>query len=205
MTVVFDRNPVASGAWSQPEPPPALPSVDDAQRFYLSGPADLYLSGPADLYSMFACAGQPWSFAPGPVYIIEPGHFSSLLGSVAGEVTRLRQLRHGWDGYRAKPITERALYSVGRVLSFVLRPDSEPPQFAPLIDGGIQIEWLVGGDDLTIEVRDTGEVNVLAMSASGETIAEGSMDLDQPGDLAARAASFLQVLSAQVAAERLQT
>jgi hypothetical protein len=123
---------------------------------------------------------------------------------VAEEVARLRQLRHGWDGYRAKPVTEKALYSLGRVLAAVLKSDSAPPQLAPLTDGGIQIEWLAD-DDIELEIRGTGEVNVLASAASGETIAEGTMDPDQPGDLAAKVASFLQVLSARVAAGRPQT
>jgi hypothetical protein len=194
VTVVADRYSVASGTTRQPDPPPELPNVDDAQLRYLHR-----VSGSS------AASVNAWTFytvAPRATYVIEPGRQARLLACVTGEISRLQALRRGWDGYHAEPITQYALYSVARLLAMILRPDSEAPQFAPLADGGIQIEWLAGGDDIEFEVRGTGEVNVLATTASGESIAEGTMNLDYPSELAANVANFLRELSARAEAGR---
>jgi len=197
MTVLADRQPVASGAITQPEPPPDLPNVDDAQQFYLSG-----------TYAGSTAAGS-WFFqtvTPGPVYYVEPGPggLAWVLVKVAEELSRLRQLRPRWDGHRARPITREAIDAAARVLARLLDAQSEVPQFFPLPGGGIQVEWLAD-DQIEIEIDGAGEAHVLATSASGNVLAEGILDPQGPSDLVATVAGLVKNLSAEVAAGRQRT
>jgi hypothetical protein len=192
MTVLADRQPVASGATTQPEPPPELPNVDDAQQFYLSG-----------IHAWTTAVG-PWfcyTITPGPVYYVEPrpGGLAWVLGRVAEELSRLGQFRPGWDGRRARPITREAIHATARVLARLLDGQSAVPQFFPLPGGGIQVEWLAD-DQIEIEIDGAGEAHVLATSASGDVLAEGILDPQGQSDLAATVARLVNKLSAEVAA-----
>src|SRR5260370_12782284 len=146
------------------------------------------------------------SIVPGPVYYVEaePGRLARLLDWVARELTLLRGLRPGWDGHRAKPISREALYSAVVVLAVILDENSEPPQFFPLPDGGIQFEWYAD-DQIEIEIDGAGEAHVLATATNGEVVAEGSFDPHGPSDLAATIAMLVKNFSAHVAAERQRT
>jgi hypothetical protein len=197
MTILADRQPIASGATTQPEPPPVLPNVDDAQRFYLCGS-----------YASSAAVG-PWpcNSTSGYVYYVErgPGSLAWILREVAGELSRLSQLRPRWDGHRARPITQEAIYATARVLTSLLDWKSEPPQFFPLPGGGIQVEWLADDQQIEIEIDQVGEAHVLATAASGDVLVEGILDLQGPSDLVTTVARLVKELSAEIIAERQRT
>lgn len=192
MTVVADRRSVASGTWSQPEPPPELPSVDDAQRFYLFGTRARS--------TWFSCQA-----VPGPVYVESaPGGLARVLEKVAGELTRLGQLRPGWDGRQGRPVTQEAVFGAAWVLGNVLDARSEVPQLFPLPGGGLQIEWY-GDDQVEIEIDAVGRAHILATTANGRILTEGTFDPQTPSGLTATIAALIKNLSAQVAAERQRT
>jgi hypothetical protein len=130
-----------------------------------------------------------------------PDRLAALLNSVARELVRLRELRPGWDGRQAQPITPRALYTTVRVLAAVLDELSEPPQFFPLPDGGIQIEWYAD-DEIEIHVDADGKAYVLATTASGDTLVEGPFDPQAPGQIVPDVAKYLKEFSARVVEER---
>lgn len=196
MTILADRQPIASGATTQPEPPPELPDVDDAQQFYLSG-----------TYTGSMIVGS-WSHSvmPGPVYFAEPGPggLAWLLDRIAAELTRLSRLRPRWDGQRAQPITQAAIFAAAHVLGFLLDGQSEAPQFFPLPDGGIQVSWLAN-DEIEIEIDAAGEAHVLATDASGDVVAEGTLDPQWSPDLVTAVAGLIKRLSAEVVAGRQTT
>ncbi|MDA8045306.1 MAG: hypothetical protein M0Z30_08730 [Actinomycetota bacterium] len=76
------------------------------------------------------------------------------------------------------------------MLQSLLTPASVPPQFVPLPDGGVQAEWLVGGDSLEIEVSGEGEAFVFGVDADGGVAVEGDPDAQVLG-AAARRLSYL--------------
>lgn len=194
MTLVDDRRPKASGTTTEQAPPLELPDVYDAQQFYL----------------LEAGAQQSaWSYhhlVPRPVCYIEPrsGGLGRLVAKLSGELTRLGQLHPGWDGRQAKPITQQAAYAaVGVVLTLMLDGQSEFPQFFPLPDGGIQVEWYAD-DQVEIAIDGRGEAHVLATAANGDVVAEGIFDPRVPSELAATTTALVKRVSAQFATERRQ-
>ena len=192
MTVLADRFPVSSGATTEPEPPPVLPDVDDAQQYYLAGSYQWNLSI------------QP--LAVGPVYIESaPEGLAQVLRKVAAELARLSRLRTGWDGRCAKPITQEAIYATAYILARLLDRHSEVPQFFPLKDGGIQLEWYAENQvEIEIEIDRAGEANVTAQTATGDVLAEGIFDSQGTSELAETIARFVRDLSAHIAAGRRQ-
>lgn len=179
MTLAVDL-PVASGVTKRSDPPSPQPAADAAREFYLRRrEVSLWR------YVSYSRQDRP----------------SELFAWVNGELHRLAELRPGWDGHRAKSITESALYSARLVLSAVLQEDSVPPQIFPLPDGGIQVEWYAD-DEIEIEIDGSGAAHVLATSASGDMVAEGVVDPHLPGATTRSVARFLKELSAKVVAER---
>lgn len=174
--------PAASGLTNQPSPPPDLPDVEDAKQFYL-GWGRRYVAKFAKAYWPLSARHTDWD---------------QLVDVLATELQELISLRPGWDGGRANSITSKAVYGAVLVLSALLDAESEPPQFFPLPSGGIHLEWLVGGDEVEIDIDDRGAANVLAESASGEVIADGPLDPMQQTGTAAEIAKFLAALSADL-------
>lgn len=187
MTVLADRGSKASGTTQEPQPPPDFPTVDAAQDFYIYG---------SRAHSVIQVKWQRMA----AMRWVDP--WDRLLEAVASDLARLQDLRPGWDGRRARRITPEAIRSTLEILGRLLNISSESPQIFPLPVGGIQLEWLAGGDEIEIEIDSSGASRVLAESATGETIAEGDLDPSQPGGLIAVVAAFLRELSAHVAAER---
>lgn len=116
---------------------------------------------------------------------------------VEQELNRLIGLGDGWDGVRARVTTEQALRAVIRVLSALMGEESVPPQFFPLPDGGVQVEWLVGGNSIVIEVDAAGEAYVLATTDRDSVVAEGVLTSQDP-DLGRCVEKFLIALSQRV-------
>ena len=192
MTVLADRRSAASGTTSQPEPPPCLPNVEDAQQFYLAGSYTGSATGQSQWHNVIQ--GNIW-------YVdSEPGGLAWVLERVASELTRLGQLRPGWDGRHGKRVTQEAVYATARVMINLLDRHSQVPQFFPLPDGGIQVEWY-GDDEIEINVDNSGEAYVIA-SSNGDVVAEGILDQAGPSDLAATIAVLIKGLSTQPGVER---
>lgn len=191
MTILADRMSKASGTTREPEPPPDLPNVDEALRYYIYGPA---LRTPPDV-----TFGAQWHSALRPV---AQRPWDQLINSVADGLGRLQGLKPGWDGRRGKPITSAALRGMLDILGMLLVDGSEPPQISPLPSGGIHVGWLASGDEIEIEIDNTGSAQVLAETASGDVIAEGPLEAAQPSARVSDVAAFLQDISARIAAHR---
>jgi hypothetical protein len=198
MTALNDVRSAASGTITQPDPAPEWPDLEDAKKFYLLGhePTEptVVLSG--DVYWPVV---QSKGYRRVRVYWGQ-GPLDRLTDVLASELGRLRALRYGWDGGSARPTTPKALYAAMRVLSVLLDEESEPPQFFPLVDGGIQLQWYAN-DQVEIEIDNSGEAYVLATAANGEEF-EGVLDPSGPSDLVSAIAMLVKNLSADVAAER---
>jgi hypothetical protein len=199
VTILDDPKPTASGTTTQPEPPPNLPDVDQARHFYLYG------------YGTGAMSAGTWTVvhygpATGSGYYgqPEPSRQNILLESALRRLILFRRLPPRWDGYRAKVITQEAVYSAAWILGAVLDDDSELPQFYPLPDGGIQIDWYAD-TQIEIEVDGAGEAHVLGVAANGDVLVEGPFDPQAPSDITATVKTLVKDVSAQLAAEQHPT
>lgn len=157
MTQLLDR-PIAPGATLYPQAGRDRVERQDAEDFYL----------------------QPGPSVPKRQIFIQlraiQGNLHWLADHVQTEINSFLALGKGWDGHRAKPITEEAVEStIGLV--FALCDDlSLPPQFFPLPDGGIQIEWHVGGEVVEVEIDASGDAHALVTNGTGAVIVDKAIE-----------------------------
>jgi hypothetical protein len=59
-----------------------------------------------------------------------------------------------WDSYGGLPLDQRHARTAWRFLERFMAHDTPLPDFVPLADGGIQLEWQVDGDLLSFTVED---------------------------------------------------
>lgn len=78
------------------------------------------------------------------------------------ELQQLVDLPAGWDGHRGKRMAEAAVEAVVRVLDGCMTERTPFPQYFPLPDGGVQVEWHANGHDIEVEADAAGSVYVLA-------------------------------------------
>lgn len=77
------------------------------------------------------------------------------------ELQALVDLPERWDGRRARPVAPRAVEAVVQLLAGVMTDELVRPQYFPLADGGVQVEWHAGGHHMEIEVDPTGGAHLL--------------------------------------------
>lgn len=116
------------------------------------------------------------------------------------ELNRVALLSAGWDGAKARAVTDAALREVARILGLLVGDDTLLPQVFPLVDGGIQVEWHAGGDSVEVEIEGDGSVGVFAGRRSGETLLDGTPGEDLPQDWQRLLRTFLQEMASNVCA-----
>lgn len=119
-------------------------------------------------------------------------------------VNALLALSQGWDGRRARPLTEEAVeaaieLSVGLMFQYGI---PVPPQVFPLPDGGIQFEWHAGGQSVEVEVDADGSAHVLCTRQNGSVAVEGEISSDEPDSLLEAVSAFLVPLWDRIASQR---
>jgi len=121
----------------------------------------------------------PTGARPPFLVIVMPGVLPEmrppLVQHVERELNRLWLLPLHWDGRRAAQITFTAAQGAVKTLAALVTPESPPPQFFPLPDGGVQVEWLIAGNSIEIEVEADGAIQVLAMNTAGDVVTEGEL------------------------------
>jgi hypothetical protein len=85
-------------------------------------------------------------------------------------LSHLRQLEPGWDGGSAEVLTDDACETAIRLLVLLAIPAPPTVQLVPLTDGGVQLEWHVGGNDVEIEVDPIGEVHAFISVSDGSVV-----------------------------------
>lgn len=98
------------------------------------------------------------------------------------QLNQLGLLRRGWDGAGAAVVTDRALVEAGTILASVVGERTLLPQIFPLVDGGVQIEWHAGGDNVEVEVQGDGSIAIFAARLSEDPLLEGVVGEDLPSD-----------------------
>lgn len=83
----------------------------------------------------------------------------------------LIQLREGWDGYHAAPVSLTNAVFALKMLERLYSASLPPPDLVPGYGGDLQAEWHVSGIDIELHVR--GANDVLAWRATPETGEDG--------------------------------
>lgn len=147
---------------------------------------------------LYEGAAQPYS-PPQLVVAFTPSFSLAKQETMAATRDRLNELlrlRANWDGLSAPPVAEVAAMTAIQWLNNLSDDETVSPQVFPLVNGGVQMEWLINGDSLEVEVSPTGEVGVLGMDAAGNVLVEG--DYPDPiglSDFVVTARKHLRALS----------
>ncbi|MEX2151716.1 MAG: hypothetical protein WD825_00150 [Gemmatimonadaceae bacterium] len=78
---------------------------------------------------------------------------------VLDRLQHLSKLVEGWDSYGGQPPTDKSIFGALAVISQVLKYESAAPPIVPLSEGGVQVEWHGGGEELEIRVGPNGEIS----------------------------------------------
>lgn len=152
---LLDR-PIASGSTLY-RPPRRSAVQQEARDFYQHGVRE-----PPKRYLQIH-AGDHWG--------------DSLARYLEEKFNELLQLSPGWDGGRAREVSDKAVGSALRLL-FSLNLGDLPPQIFPLVDGGIQVEWHAARRSLVVEVDAAGDCHALAVDEHGTEIFNDEVTLD---------------------------
>ena len=76
-------------------------------------------------------------------------------------------LQENWNGYGESPIHESAVKRAVDVLNEVCR-EGPCPSVVPTANGGVQIEWAVGGFEIDVEIPPSGPAAILIVEPSGQ-------------------------------------
>jgi hypothetical protein len=97
----------------------------------------------------------------------------ALLDEAREKLSRLLQLPMGWDGHMGQALAPIAAMAMNGVLTELVRDGGPTPQLAPHPDGGIQVEWLVAGISLQIDVDTMGDVSVVGDEPGNAELVDG--------------------------------
>lgn len=100
-------------------------------------------------------------------------HMRELLEVAVEAVNRLLRLPSDWDANGAARISELAAVTAVEWLDRLASGDTTAPCVVPLSTGGLQLEWIAGGQAFEVEVGPDGDVGVLGVDGAGNPIVEG--------------------------------
>ena len=98
--------------------------------------------------------------------------------AVIERLTELVRLKHGWDGYRGKPVSlENATFTL-RMLETICGPNAATPQLVPGPSGDLQVEWHTMSGDIELHVLEPNRVDAWRQLVGGNDDGE-SLDLTE--------------------------
>lgn len=111
------------------------------------------------------------------------------LADARRSISRLTELRDGWDGGTSPMPQRTAIDAATRLLDEIERYSELPaPGVGPTIGGGLGIEWRHGSRDLDLEILPDGSIEYLKSErrASGfdvDDMEDGQITLDCPKEV----------------------
>lgn len=94
-----------------------------------------------------------------------PPRPSPALRESLAQITSLSFLPAGWNSYSAKAITKQSRQAAADLLMRHLEPGLRAPNVVPRVQGGLQLEWDNGTDELEIYIEPDGTIRFWAESA----------------------------------------
>lgn len=105
-----------------------------------------------------------------PIEIVLPE--PAWLYSMLDRFQHLSRLSDNWDSYGGHPTTDLAIFTALSLIARLLTDASTPPTIVPTSEGGVQLEWHRGGDELEIRVTPTGEISAFRFNEAVGELAE---------------------------------
>lgn len=119
----------------------------------------------------------------------------AVVTDIENLLNELLALNDRWDGHRARRVTIEATTTVVDVLAALMNLRSAPAQIFPLPDGGLQVDWLVGGNSIEVDIDAAGDAHLLATTSDETIVDEGPIDPHKPEAQLLTARRYLQTLS----------
>lgn len=87
---------------------------------------------------------------------------------VLSKTNDLMNLKLAWDSYSAIAIQKRSIEQMLDILFSSASPTTPAPSLVPLPDGGIQVEWHNGSQDLELSFQSDGNLSAYYFSSDKE-------------------------------------
>jgi hypothetical protein len=125
-----------------------------------------------------------------------------LLEWAAVMLNQLLDLPDDWDGDGAAPVDVTAARSAMDFLESIADLDTLRPEILPVPSGGVQLEWLVGGVGLEVEVTPSGQVYAIGIDRHGKVELEGDAPDRGGASLQSDVREYLRSISLPLREER---
>lgn len=93
----------------------------------------------------------------------------------------LATLRGDWSSHGSRPIDKLSIWNALQLLGSIMDPRTVPPSVVPTSQGGVQLEWHIGGIDLEIEIESSGRCEFVF--SQGREEIEGVRHIGQDDEL----------------------
>ena len=103
---------------------------------------------------------------------------ASLAEQAEPKIIELLALDQGWDGYGGIPVLPNVAACARRLLNTFGNHTRIVPDIVPLSNGGLQLEWFVGGDEFEVRIDSDCVASVFYESDREENAKQ--FDLDDP-------------------------
>jgi hypothetical protein len=108
-----------------------------------------------------------WWAPRGPGYVTS----DALLISAQRRIAHLMNMSPDWDGESGVPVTPQAAkMAVAMLLCLITADNLATPQISPTGTGGLDIEWLVSGNHLSLSVAPDGNIVMWATKHDGTEV-----------------------------------
>lgn len=131
-----------------------------------------------------------------------PSGKRQLLESAAATLNDLLDLPADWDGDGAEPVDITPARAAIDFLESIADSDTIAPQIFPLPSGGVQVEWLIAGNDLELEFAPDGHVHVRASDPDHKFVLERDAPDRLGADVRAESREYLRRIALPLTAER---
>jgi hypothetical protein len=111
------------------------------------------------------------NFTPSVARITMNDTSNAWVKELEGQLESLIQLREGWDGYHARPVSFSTAVFAHNMLGRLFLQGLPPPDLVPGYAGDVQAEWHIGDTDIELHVRAPN--SVIAWRATPETGEDG--------------------------------
>jgi hypothetical protein len=93
--------------------------------------------------------------------------------TVKSRLQELIRLEHGWDGYRAVPVSFENAYFAFNMLEKICKSTTEAPQIVPGYSGDLQIEWHTLSGDLELHIERPYKVDAWYWNVNDSANSDG--------------------------------
>lgn len=135
----------------------------------------LHYSEPTPLIDVSFGGIREAIFAPrrGRAALVEPAQVEEpWRAAVDVRFAKLSTYEAGWDGYQGEPPRRTVIAFARSILNSVMRPTTPTPAIVPMVGGGLQLEWHVGGLDIELAIYRPREAELSVAFADGRASIE---------------------------------